>query len=129
KSIWDDVMSFLRDIDLTQIGKDMISGLITGIKSMGKDLVDSAKGVVDDAIQGAKNLLKIASPSKVFIEMGEQTGEGFVVGMNAMGNRVKRAGEKMAEASITDVPQPKDVGSGSDNGMADLLNAIMALAD
>lgn len=115
KSIWDDVMAFFNGIDLTQIGKDMISGLVSGIKSMGTELVNSAKGVVDDAIEGAKNLLKIASPSKVFVEMGEQTGEGFVVGMNAMGNRVKRAGERMAESSIPETPRTESGGSGTVN--------------
>lgn len=100
KEIWDKVMDFFRDIDLTQIGKDMIQGLINGIGSMAGALVDKAKGVVDDAIQGAKNLLGIASPSKVFMSIGEDTGKGLEIGLRKMGGRVEKASEDMVAHTI-----------------------------
>lgn len=100
KEIWDKVMDFFRDIDLTQIGKDMIQGLINGIGSMAGALVDKAKGVVDDAIKGAKNLLGIASPSRVFMEIGEDTGKGLEIGLRKMGARVEKASEDMVAHTI-----------------------------
>src|SRR5690606_14863529 len=102
KEIWDKVMDFFRDIDLTQIGKDMIQGLINGIGSMAGALVDKVKGVVDDAIQGAKNVLGIASPSKVFMECDEDTGKGLEIGVRKMGVRVEEASEDMFSQSITE---------------------------
>ena len=99
-NIWGNVMDFFTNIDLRQIGIDIIQGLIGGIASMATAVVDSAKGVVNGAISGAKRLLGIASPSKVFTKMGEQTGEGLEGGMKAMGRRVSKAGEKMVAMSI-----------------------------
>lgn len=100
KEIWDKVMDFFRDIDLTQIGKDIIQGLINGIASMGSALVDKITGVVDGAIKSAKKMLGIASPSKVFMGIGEDTGEGLEIGLRKMGGRVEKASEDMIAHTI-----------------------------
>lgn len=106
-NIWSKVMDFFRDIDLFEIGKNIIQGLINGVKSMASSIVSSVKGVVDGAIEGAKNLLGIHSPSRVFMEFGEYTGEGFINGINEMKNAVAKAGQDMADASIPNIKQPK----------------------
>lgn len=105
--IWNKVMDFFKDIDLFEIGANIIQGLINGIKSMASSIVSSVKGVVDGAIEGAKNLLGIHSPSRVFMEFGEYTGEGFINGINEMKNAVAKAGQDMADASIPNIKQPK----------------------
>jgi phage-related minor tail protein len=97
------VKSFLSGINLKQMGKDMIQGLINGIGSMAKNLVKKAKGVVNGAIEGAKNLLGIASPSRVFMEIGEYTGEGMAIGMDKVGSMVRQSSERMANAAIPNV--------------------------
>ena len=104
--IWGQVERFFTNIDLRQIGRNIIWGLIGGIGSMARAVVNSVKDVVGGAITGAKRLLGIASPSKVFTKMGEQTGEGLEDGMKAMGRRVSKAGEKMVAMSI-----PKQTGT------------------
>lgn len=103
KSTWNDVTGFLEDINLFSIGANIIEGLKDGVKSMGGDLVDSVKGTVDRAIQGAKNLLGIASPSKVFEQIGVFTGQGMVKGMNKMRKGVTSASSRMAKASVPSV--------------------------
>lgn len=105
--IWNKVMDFFKDIDLFEIGENIIQGLIDGVKSMASSIVSSVKGVVDGAIEGAKNLLGIHSPSRVFMEFGEYTGEGFINGINEMKNAVAKAGQDMADASIPNIKQPK----------------------
>jgi len=80
-NIWDNVMSFLRGINLYNIGRDMISGLINGIKGMTSRAIGAITGVVDGVVNKAKSLLKIKSPSRVFMEIGEFTNEGFVKGI------------------------------------------------
>lgn len=62
-------------------GRDLINGLTEGIKEKAKDAVDAVKGVVEDAIQGAKNLLGIESPSRVFMDIGEDTIKGYELGI------------------------------------------------
>ena len=105
-NIWDNVMDFFRNINLFDIGKNIIQGLINGIKNMAKNVVDSVKGVVDGAIEGAKNLLGIHSPSRVFMVFGEYSGEGFINGINEMKDSVAKAGQSMANASLPNIKTP-----------------------
>lgn len=86
---------------LVSAGEDLIRGLIVGIKNLAGRVVDAAKDVVGDAIAGAKNLLGIHSPSKVFFEIGQQTGQGLVNGLDAMGQRVGQAASDMAAAAVS----------------------------
>lgn len=65
------------------IGVDMMSGLANGISSSASAVLSAITGVVNGAIDGAKSLLGIKSPSKVFAEIGDNTAEGFAVGVEA----------------------------------------------
>lgn len=51
---------------VTSIGSNIIQGMVNGVTSAAGRLIDSVKGAVDDAINAAKNLLGIHSPSRVF---------------------------------------------------------------
>lgn len=104
------VISFTGD--MMSAGKGIIQGLIAGIKNMAGKAVDAVKGVVGDAIAGAKNLLGINSPSKVFMQFGEWTGEGLVRGMNSTTDLISQASERMANASTFN---PSDIGGHVDS--------------
>lgn len=121
-SIWSNVMDFFRNINLFDIGRNIIQGLINGVKNMASSLVNSVKGVVDGAIEGAKNLLGIHSPSRVFMEFGEYSGEGFINGIESMKNAVAKAGQDMADASISLVPNVQNSGINQ-------INSIMENSD
>lgn len=88
--------------DMLQFGKDIIQGLIDGVKNMAGRAVDSVKGVIDDAVGAAKRLLGISSPSKVFATIGMQTGQGLVEGLLGEANEVARASEQLMGAVIPD---------------------------
>ena len=88
-----------------------MQGMINGIKSMAGNLVGAAKGVVGDAVAGAKNLLGIASPSKVFMKIGQQTGEGMVIGLERQTHAVTSAMRSMVQP-----PALPDVNSGDVQG-------------
>lgn len=62
-------------------GQAIIQGLLNGIRSMAGAAADAARSVVSSAINAAKSVLGIGSPSKVFAEIGVNVGEGFVVGL------------------------------------------------
>jgi len=85
---------------LPRIGGQIVSGLINGIVNMGKSLVDAAKGVVQNAIDGAKRLLGIHSPSKVFEEIGKNTGKGMVIGLEGMSGKVAAASENVGKSAV-----------------------------
>lgn len=90
-NIWGNVMAFFQGINLSSIGKNIIEGLISGITSMATKVVDSVKGVVNGAIDAAKNLLGIHSPSRVFMEIGEFTNEGFIKGIQSTTSQLMSA--------------------------------------
>lgn len=64
---WNEVVTFLKGIDLFQIGKDIINGLIRGISSMTSKAIEAITGVVDGIVNKAKKLLDINSPSDVLV--------------------------------------------------------------
>lgn len=76
---------------LWEAGKDIIRGLGDGIASMGQWVSDKIGDVVGGAVDWAKGLLGIHSPSRVFRLIGEQTGEGMALGIEGEASRVQRA--------------------------------------
>ena len=76
---------------LWKLGEDMINGLIDGLVEMGPKVLDAIGGIVDGAIGWAKDLLGIASPSKVFREIGEFVGEGMALGIEDSEKMVSKA--------------------------------------
>lgn len=69
-------------IGVVDIGKNIIEGLWNGIKSMGGWLKDKFSGLLNSVVDGAKSVLGIHSPSKVFMEIGGYMGEGLGVGFD-----------------------------------------------
>ena len=66
------------------MGKDMMRGLANGIKNAGGRVSDMVIKTVKKAVDWAKKWLGIKSPSKVFADIGRDTGRGFVVGLERM---------------------------------------------
>ena len=102
------VMEFFTD--MVDSGKQLIAGIISGIKQMGSQAIDAVTGVVDGAINKAKDLLKISSPSRVFREFGEYTGEGLAIGIDKTGRMVEKASQAMTDRAIPDMNK-MDIGS------------------
>ena len=67
---------------LGNIGSNIVQGLVNGVTGAAGKLVDAVKGAVDDAIKGAKNLLGIHSPSRVFRKIGQYTMQGAALGVD-----------------------------------------------
>lgn len=117
KGIGDAIMSpinnaveTLKNINLTEIGKNIIQGLMNGISSKISGVRDTIGNIGSTVIGGIKNKLKIHSPSEVTTEMGEYTGEGFAIGLkNSLGLVAKQT------EALTGMPKsrsiPESVGS------------------
>ena len=67
---------------VASIGSNIIQGMVNGVTSAAGRLIDSVKGAVDDAINAAKNLLGIHSPSRVFRKIGQYTMQGAALGVD-----------------------------------------------
>ena len=66
--------------EFSNIGKNIIEGIKSGISKMWSNLKSWFKNLFGDLIGLAKKILGIASPSKVFKKIGGFTAEGFGVG-------------------------------------------------
>lgn len=97
------IKSPLEDISLIDIGKNIIQGLINGIKSMASGVSDTIKSIVDKIPEGVKKLLDIHSPSRVMFGLGEYTGEGFVNGIGSTIGNISRQANNLAAAAIPNI--------------------------
>lgn len=77
----DNILSTISSINLFEVGKNMIQGMINGITSMASSVAKAIGDIANKAIEGAKNILQIKSPSRVFTEIGNFTGQGFINGL------------------------------------------------
>jgi TP901 family phage tail tape measure protein len=73
----------LKKINLFEIGKNIISGLIDGVAGMIGKVKETIGSISDSIIGGLKNALGIRSPSKITEELGKYTGEGMIKGLES----------------------------------------------
>lgn len=110
----------LKNIDLREIGRNIIEGLIDGIGSMAYAVKDKVEDIASSVTGGISKFLGIQSPSKVMEEMGEFTGEGFAIGIgNSLKNIAKQA------RIMADIPQGL---SGSQNSNTNTNNSFVVNA-
>lgn len=67
---------------VASIGSNIIQGIVNGVTGAAGRLIDAVKGAVGNAIEGAKNLLGIHSPSRVFRKIGQYTMQGAALGVD-----------------------------------------------
>lgn len=79
-SLIDGLASIPRRV--ASIGSNIIQGIVNGVTGAAGKLIDAVKGAVGDAIEGAKNLLGIHSPSRVFRKIGQYAMQGAALGVD-----------------------------------------------
>jgi hypothetical protein len=94
---WNDAQDFLEGIDLISIGKDIINGLIRGIKSI--DVKGAVKGIAGDIKSGFTNFFDINSPSRIMKnDVGRWITLGVLDGMTSMQSKAERTAQIVANA-------------------------------
>ncbi|MGF2093754.1 phage tail protein [Enterococcus casseliflavus] len=94
----------IRQIDLLQIGKDIIDGLVKGIKGKIEDVKNAVKDIAGSITGKIKDILNIHSPSRVMAELGMFTSQGLADGMLDGARYVDRASSQIADrASNMDI--------------------------
>lgn len=110
-----DKIEKIQDIDLFQIGKDIIQGLIDGIGSMGQAVWDAAKGIASSVVDSITGFLGIHSPSREAIWLMKQFGAGMVVGVRKSVSNVKKAVVDLARSAVLQ-PQTVQLGLSTNAG-------------
>lgn len=93
---------------VVSIGRDIIQGIANGITGAAGSVISAIGDAVGGAIDWAKGLLGIASPSKVFRKFGEYTMEGFALGISDEESAPVRA-LRSAMTTVEDVMEASGV--------------------
>jgi len=108
------LVDIFSTISLVDVGARIIDGLVGGITSGASAAFAAVSNVADGVVTAAKNALGIASPSKVFAEIGAFTAQGMTQGIEGSSGSV--------EAAMTDLVAPPEPSasapSGKDSGSA-----------
>lgn len=103
---WDSLRTWLRGLagravtavgstgsKLKSAGRDLIGGMIAGVKEYAGRLISAVTGPISSAIGSAKSLLGIASPSRVFRDIGKFTMQGYADGVDRYARTARSAVE------------------------------------
>lgn len=106
--------------DFTNAGKNLINGFIDGIKSKISDVARAAAKMAKDALNAAKNVLGIHSPSREFESVGKFADEGLVRGLVRNADSVNKASENIGKSATETLRR-------SLSNMLDIVNGDMDL--
>lgn len=114
-SLWNTIQGFFKDAAswLWQVGKDIVQGLINGVSSMGDAAWNAAKGIGNSVINGAKSILGIGSPSRVFHQFGINIGEGLANGIATQHGAAAGAASNLARAAMAGFGSPSMTATGN----------------
>ena len=85
--------------NLASIGRNLIEGLWGGISSKFNSVISRVKGMASRLPTAVKKVLGIASPSKVFKEIGKWIPEGLALGIEGNISSVNKAMDSMTDAT------------------------------
>jgi phage-related protein len=83
ENMGESIKNVFSGIDLFQMGRDMIQGLVDGIKNMAGSVTNAVSNSVNGAVDAAKRALGIHSPSRVMkYEIGYNMVDGWTEGID-----------------------------------------------
>ncbi|MFZ8008287.1 phage tail protein [Bacillus licheniformis] len=101
QNLWNNAVKFLKGIDLKQIGKNIIQGLINGIGSMANAVWRKVGDIADGVKKKITGLLNIHSPSRWMRDhVGKMIPAGVAVGIDKARGLVDKATQKMAQLTM-----------------------------
>src|SRR5699024_1605506 len=96
-------IDYLRNVNLYDIGVDIIKGLANGIGSMASAVWNKAKNIATGIGDTIKRTLGVQSPSRALMALGKGTSVGLAGGIEDYTYLVDKASDKLAESAIPDV--------------------------
>lgn len=83
------LFNVFKNINLLQVGKDILKGLWNGLKSMKDWVIEKVKGIGKSILNGLKNVLGIHSPSTEFAIVGKYSILGYTEALDDMKSNVQ----------------------------------------
>lgn len=107
---------YINEKNGTTIGENMIIGMINGFNNYGQILVNTMAHICGVCVDDARRILGIASPSKVFEQIGGYVMEGMQIGLEDTGKDAINTVGSIADAMV------KEAENG--NGIAVRIDAM-----
>lgn len=105
--------------NLYQAAVNSAKGLLDGLKAQQKAIEKVMDAIADKMVKSIKAKLKIKSPSRVFMEIGDFTGKGLAKGLDGTAKIVAKSASDVGDGAIDSVRK-------SISGFSDLITSDMA---
>nr|DAH46698.1 MAG TPA: tail tape measure protein [Caudoviricetes sp.] len=92
---------------LGNIGSNIIQGIVNGITGAAGKVKDAIAGAIGDAIDFAKHILGIKSPSRVFRKIGQYTMQGAALGVDDGADLLLRSTDNAMRGMISTAQDTK----------------------
>ena len=108
-------------------GVQLMQGFWNGLQSLMASIWQSVVDFINRCVAAVRSALSIRSPSKVFEEIGEYTGEGFIIGLEGQQNAAVKTAENLADA-VTDGMTGSLGMDLTTSGMSDIISSLGTVA-
>ena len=119
--------------EMTSAGKNLagaiVDGMVSGIAGGITAVTNKAKEIARAALNAAKSLLGIDSPSKAFAEIGKFSAMGMALGLDENSDLVESSSEKVANAALNTMKETMSKVSDIVNSDIDLSPVIAPVID
>ena len=99
KEMSETAQKILTEAGWDETGKQIVTGLTEGVQSERSSFIEELTSMALAGVEAVKTTLDINSPSRVFRELGNYTGLGFVNGLHDYVERSYDVGSDMAESA------------------------------
>jgi len=89
--------------NLQTVGVQALRGLLKGLDKMTPRVLNKARAIADAVRMEIVKALRIHSPSRVMMDIGEHVGDGMAIGMDSALPKVEAAALRMAGASLPNI--------------------------
>lgn len=92
-------------VNMFGAGVDVSNGLIAGLESMEDKVAQQMRKIAKRMIRELRQELKMKSPSRVMMGLGEDTGMGYALGLDDTARAVSKASGRLASAALIEAPR------------------------
>ena len=128
----DAAQGYINESNGQTIGENMIIGMINGFNNYGQMLVNTIAHICSVCVDDARRILGIASPSKVFEEIGGYVMEGMDIGLEDTGKDAIQTVGDIAQAMTEEAQNGNGIHVAIDamtDGLDGAENSLMRIAD
>ena len=125
----DAAQAILKEAGWDETGKQIVTGIKAGVEEEKPNFLDALTQMALDGVQAVKDTLDINSPSRVFQELGNFTGLGFVKGLTDYADKSYDAAANMAGYATDGLSNAISTVSDLVNGEFDMQPSIRPVLD